>query len=136
MFKKIRIANLGEIACCTIRTAKNMGIAAAAAYAVPALACSSVGTQGHAYDADVIVKGNLIDVDKSIVDEIVTKKVIKGSKSDRYAVEWLPAGDNECAAFEWVEPLKRGIYFLKQHNGKYYVIHSEKRWNKRWKTGS
>ncbi len=108
----------------------------AAVNALPALACSSVGPQGRAYEADVIVKGNLIDVDKTIVDEIVTKKVIKGGKSDRYTVEWLPVGDDECAAFEWAEPLKRGVYFLKRHNGKYYVIHTEKRWNKRWKTGS
>ena len=109
----------------------------AAVYALPALACSSVGTQGRAYEADVIVKGTLIDVDKTLVNEIVTKKVIKGSKSDRYTVEWLAEGvDDECAAFGWVEPLKSGVYFLNYHNGKYYVIHTEKRWKRRWKTGS
>ena len=113
--------------------------AIAGLFAAPSFACSGPGTQGYAYAADVIVAGSLIDIDETLVDEVVTTKVIKGAKVDRYVVEWRgPGYADECAAF--VTPTShrdRGVYFLKRlSDGKYLIIWTEKRWNRRWKTGS
>ena len=138
MFKKILIANRGEIACRIIKTARRMGIATVAVYsAAPVLGCSGPGTQGHAYNADVLVVGSLIDIDKTLVDKVVAKKVIKGTKFENYIVEWGGGGYSDECAFLSPPFRVRGVYFLKrQDDGKFRIIWTEKRWNKRWKTGS
>lgn len=100
------------------------------------LACSGPGTQGHAYHADVIVSGTSFIDDKTLVREVVAKKVIKGKKAARYIVGYEGVIDDECA-FLSAAPRDRGIYFLKRKDdGTYVVIWTEKRWKKRWKTGS
>jgi len=105
--------------------------------AVPVLACSGPGTQGHPYNADVIVVGSLINIDKTLVDKVVAKKVIKGIKSESYIVEWgRDDYADECA---FLSPLYRGhgVYLLKrQDDGNFLIIWTDKRWNKRWKTDS
>jgi hypothetical protein len=101
----------------------------------PVLACSGPGTQGHAYYADVIVSGTSFIDDKTLVREVVAKKIIKGIKTARYIVEYEGVIDDECA-FLSAGPRDRGVYFLKRKNdGTYVVIWTEKRWKKRWKTG-
>jgi hypothetical protein len=105
-------------------------------FATPSFACSGPGSQGYAYEADVIVSGTLVNTDQVGVDRIVTKKVIKGTKTSNYLAEWDGAAySDECA---FLSPLRRskGVYFLKMHKGKYFVIWTEKRWNRKWKTGS
>ena len=106
--------------------------------AAPSFACSGPGTQGYAYEADVIVAGTLIDIEGASVDEVATSKVIKGVKADRYVVEWRGSDySDECAAFVTPSFRHRGVYFLKRRiDGKYLILWTEKRWNKRWKTGS
>lgn len=115
-------------------------MASLAAYTVsmsaPVIACSGPGTQGHAYHADVIVSGTSFVDDKTLVLEVVTKKVIKGIKAAHYIVEYEGVIDDECA-FLSAAPRDRGIYFLKKKDdGIYVVIWTEKRWKKRWKIGS
>jgi hypothetical protein len=89
MFKKILIANRGEIACRVIRTAKKMGIATVAVCGValvgmsqPAFACKVSPPDERMRKADIVVfgTGNFVG-DEGVIN---TKKVIRGEALDVY----------------------------------------------------
>ena len=97
--------------------------------AQPVSACSGDGAIGHASRADVIVDGRL----SSGADEIVTKRVLKGLKSGRYAISWPPVDPNDECAFLGPSTIGRGVYFLRRAaEGKYVVMWTERRWDARW----
>ena len=126
MFKKILIANRGEIACRIIKTARRMGIATVAVIAaclilaLPVSACPNETRESKWRNSDLVVKGEANCKRAESICKLTISKTIKGArllkqKREIFIIVRFNDADNLYCGIEWTvdeEGRYRGTFYL------------------------